>query len=478
MRTLVFAAATLFATSAFAQDADPTPNIVFLMADNLGYGDLGAYGGGEIRGMPTPEIDALAAEGLMLTQFLVEPGCTPTRAATMTARYSIRSGLSLALVRGTPNTLQDDEYTMGEMLKDVGYATAYIGKWHLGSEPKSMPQNQGFDSFYGILNSTDESQFASRMRLAGYEPSEADKAYIWQGDAGTDGETVKEYTLDVRRTIDFDLTDRAIAYIEEQAQTEDPFFLFLSFTRPHSPSLMGPDFDGVSISGMYGDAVMELDHNTGRVLDAIDAAGIAGDTIVVWMSDNGPWKTMNWPDGGSAGPFRGELGSAWEGSIRTAGMIRWPGRIAPGASNEMFSTMDFMPSFAALVGGEMPSDRPIDGVDQSAFLLGEQETSNREGLITFIGDDLVAVRWKHFRIYLQDVIQAGNGFVGMGGTQANRIPHNGYPRIYNIAADPREEYDVGATDSWVAGQYMRVIGRYLATLAEHPNPPASNLTDY
>ncbi len=463
-----------------ASNADDKPNIVFMMADNLGYGDLGSYGGGEIRGMPTPRIDQLASEGLRFTQFLVEPGCTPTRAATMTARYSIRSGLSLALVRGTPNTLADSEYTMAEMLKDAGYDTAYLGKWHLGMDPQSQPHNQGFDSYFGILNSTDEAQFAVGMKRAGYEPSEAERAYIWEGIAGKDdaARPVREYTLDVRRTIDVELADKAVKYIKEQAKGGDPFFLFVSWTRPHYPNLTSKEFEGASKIGIYGDSVMELDHNSGRVLDAIAEAGIEDDTIVVWMSDNGPWKTMVWPDGGSAGPFRGELGSAWEGSIRTAGMIKWPGRIRPGKSNEMFSTMDFMPTFAAIVGGSMPDDRPIDGVDQSDWLLGKREKSNRESLITFIGGDMAAVRWRHFRIYLQDVVQAGDGYIRMGGTQANRLRHNGYPKIYNIAQDPREEHDVGPPESWIVGQYMKVIYQYLATLEDHPNPPAANLTDF
>ncbi len=461
-------------------NADDKPNIVFMMADNLGYGDLGSYGGGEIRGMPTPRIDQLASEGLRFTQFLVEPGCTPTRAATMTARYSIRSGLSLALVRGTPNTLADSEYTMAEMLKDAGYDTAYLGKWHLGMDPQSQPHNQGFDSYFGILNSTDEAQFAVGMKRAGYEPSEAERAYIWEGIAGKDdsARAVREYTLDVRRTIDVELADKAVKYINEQAKGGDPFFLFVSWTRPHYPNLTSKEFEGASKIGIYGDSVMELDHSSGRVLDAIADAGIEDDTIVVWMSDNGPWKTMVWPDGGSAGPFRGELGSAWEGSIRTAGMIKWPGKIEPGESNEMFSTMDFMPTFANIVGGAMPDDRPVDGVDQSDWLLGKQATSNRESLITFIGGDMAAVRWRHFRIYLQDVVQAGEGYIRMGGTQANRIQHNGYPKIYNIAQDPREEHDVGPPESWIVGQYMKVIYQYLATLEDHPNPPAANLTDF
>ena len=463
-----------------AVNAQERPNIVFMMADNLGYGDLGVYGGGEVRGMPTPRIDQLASEGLQFTQFLVEPGCTPTRAATMTSRYSIRSGLSLALVRGTPNTLADDEFTMAEMLKGVGYNTAYLGKWHLGMDPQSQPHNQGFDSYYGILNSTDESQFLTSMARAGYTPSDAERAYVWEGIAGRDAEArkVQEYTLDVRRNIDVELADRAVSYIEEQAETADPFFLFLSWTRPHFPNYASEQFDGRSTIGIYGDSVMELDYNTGRVLDAIEASGIEDNTIVIWMSDNGPWKSMVWPDGGSAGPFRGELGSAWEGSIRTAGMIKWPDRIAPGKTNGMISTMDFMPTIARIVGAEMPDDRPIDGVDQLDWLLGNQETSNREHLLTFIGDALTAVRWRHYRIYFQDVVQAGTSVQRMGGTQANRVPRNGYPLIYNIEADPREEVDIGPYDSWVVGQYMRYVVQYLQSVAQFPNPPAANLTEF
>jgi len=479
---LLAAAALASATPQRAQAQEETakPNIVFMMADNLGYGDLGCYGGGEVRGMHTPRIDQLASESLRFTQFLVEPGCTPTRAATLTGRYSIRSGLSLALVRGTPNTLADEEVTMAEMLKDVGYSTAYLGKWHLGMDPQSQPHNQGFDSYFGILNSTDETLFAESMKRAGYTPTDAERAYIWSGIAGEDeaAKPVREYTLDERRTIDVELADRAVGYIGEHARDEAPFFLFVGWTRPHFPNYASEEFDGRSTIGIYGDSVMELDHNTGRVLDAIEEAGIEDDTIVVWMSDNGPWKTMVWPDGGSAGPFRGELGSAWEGSIRTAGMIKWPGRIEPAKDNGMFAAMDFMPTFASFVGGEMRTDVPIDGVDQSGWLLGRQDDSNREHLLTFIGGDLVAVRWRHYRVYLQDVIPAGSGYIRMEGTNAARIPTNGYPRVFNIEADPREEHDVGAYETWMIGKFMQYVVQYVRTLEEHPNPPASNFVDF
>jgi arylsulfatase len=160
------------------------PNIVFMMSDNLGFGDLGCYGGGEVLGMPTPNIDRLASEGLQFTQFLVEPGCTPSRAAFMTGRYSIRSGLSLVVLRGSANTLQSEEVTLAEVLKDAGYATNCLGKWHLGMDPHSQPQNQGFDNYYGILNSTDEAQFAESMKRAGYTPTASERAYVWSGVPG------------------------------------------------------------------------------------------------------------------------------------------------------------------------------------------------------------------------------------------------------------------------------------------------------
>ena len=467
--------ASIVAVNAHAQEK---PNIVFMMADNLGYGDVGVYGGGELRGAPTPRIDSLAAEGLRLTQFLVEPGCTPSRAATMTARYSIRSGLSLVIVPGTPNTLAADEVTMAEIMKTVGYDTAYYGKWHLGTESTSLPHNQGFDEFYGIPNTTDETLYIpTSTENQAPLPDGFLVPSIIRGRAGSKIENVKPYNFETRRQIDVELADMSVEFIEEHADSKNPFFLFVAWTRPHYPNFTSPEFEGASRIGVYGDSLMELDHNTGRILDAIDEAGINDETIVVFMSDNGPMRTNTWPDSGSAGPFRGELGDPLEGSIRTIGMIRWPGKIEPGASNEMFSTMDFMPTFARIVGAEMPEDRPIDGVDQLDFLLGEQPKSNREHLITFTSDQLQAIRWRQFRYYLVDIVPSGFGASrqeGLAGTY--RKLH--YPLIYNIEADPREEFNINTTRGWVAGQAMRIIGEYLQTLEDHPNPPAPNLTNF
>jgi arylsulfatase len=461
-------------STALAQDK---PNIVFMMADNLGYGDVGVYGGGELRGAPTPRIDNLAREGLRLTQFLVEPGCTPSRAATMTSRYSVRSGLSLVIVPGTPNTLAADantlaadEVTMAEVMKSVGYDTGYFGKWHLGTEAKSLPHNQGFDTFYGIPNTTDETLYIpTSTETEAPLPDGFSEPSIIRGRAGGDIERVKPYNFDTRRQIDVELADMSVDFIQQHADDDTPFFLFVAWTRPHYPNFTSPEFEGASRIGVYGDSLMELDHNTGRVLDAIDEAGLKDKT--------GPMRTNTWPDSGSAGPFRGELGDPLEGSIRTIGMIRWPGKIKPGTSNEMFSTMDFMPTFARIVGAKMPEDRPIDGIDQLEFLLGEQRHSNREYLITFTGEQLQAVRWRQYRYYLIEVVPSGFGASrqeGLAGTY--RKLH--YPLIYNIEADPREEFNINTTRGWVAGHAMRIIGEYLQTLEEHPNSPAPNLVDF
>ncbi len=307
--------ASLLAVNAHAKES---PNIVFMMADNLGYGDVGVYGGGEIRGAPTPRIDALAREGLRFTQFLVEPGCTPSRAATMTGRYSIRSGLSLVILPGTSSTLAAEEITIAEVMKSAGYDTAYFGKWHLGTASESLPHNQGFDEFYGIPNTTDETLYVpTSTENQAPLPDGFSVPSIISGRAGGKVENVKPYNFETRRQIDVELADKSVDFIEQHTDSDDPFFLFIAWTRPHYPNFTSPEFEGASRIGLYGDSLMELDHNTGRVLDAIDEAGLKDETIVVFMSDNGPMRTNTWPDSGSAGPFRGELGDPLEGSIRT-----------------------------------------------------------------------------------------------------------------------------------------------------------------
>jgi arylsulfatase A-like enzyme len=238
--------------------------VVFILADNVGYGDLGSYGGGELRGAPTPRLDQLAQQGLRLTQFLVEPACTPSRAALMTSQYSIRNGLSLIIVPGSPNTLPAHAFTMAQMFKALGYATAIFGKCHLGSEPQSLPTAQGFDEFYGIPPDTswDVSMYVTTIELthslsAPPEVLLAKGPQIVEATAGGPLRTVKPFTPEVRAEIDYELTVKAIDFMKREKAAGKPFFLYLPFSMAHFPNLPAKTFAGKSRIGQYGDKLME-----------------------------------------------------------------------------------------------------------------------------------------------------------------------------------------------------------------------------
>jgi arylsulfatase len=305
----------------------------------------------------------------------------------------------------------------------------------------------------------------------------------WIVEAKGPGETkkVRAYTREYRKQIEGDIAKASVSYIKKQAKAGEPFFLMIGWTRPHFPNDTSEEFKSKSGVGRYGDSVVELDYRTGEVLGAIRDAGIEENTIVIWVSDNGPTITATALDethAGDAGPFRGELGGPYEGSIRTAGMIKWPGKIAPNVSNEMFSIHDFLPTLANLIGAKVPNDRPIDGVDQSAFLLGKQENSNRDHLLTFIKDRLAAVRWNQFRIYPIEVVGSDTspelkGYMGVMHETA------GFPAIYNIEADPKERVNIAHTGAgWVMGPYLTLVEQYKRSLVKFPNPPVPSVTDF
>ena len=458
------------------------PNVVIMLGDNVGYGDIGAYGAGEVRGMPTPRIDSIASQGLRLTQYLVEPACTPSRTALMTGRYSQRVGLGTVIIANTPNTLQANEVTLGKLFKSRGYATALVGKWHLGASEISWPTRQGFDEYHvGVLETTDGTLYRESMQRAGMPEAAiaATEPYIWESEANGNLMKVRPYTVEYRGQIEGDIAKASVEFIERQAKAKQPFFLYVGFTNTHYPIQTAREFERKSRIGPYGDAIMELDYRTGQVLDAIKAAGVEDNTIVLWLSDNGAAPTQG-PEStraGFNGPFRGELGDALEGSIRTIGMIKWPGKIAPRATNEMVSVHDWFPTLAGIISAKVPTDRAIDGVDQGAFITGIQEKSNRESLITFIGEEVAGVRWRNYRIYPKQFAAApGNpAMYGLGGI---RQEGNGFPAIFNIEADPREENNVIGTNAWVIGPYLKVIGEYMKTLEKYPNPKPVNLTEF
>ena len=293
----------------------------------------------------------------------------------MTGRLPIRSGIGKALAAGAPGGLHPWEITIAEMLGNAGYRTAIFGKWHLGTGEGRLPTDQGFDEWFGF-ETTDIIYWTGN---AGVPLKDVD--YIREAKKGEIPRNVRLYDEDTRRQIDRMVTDRAVDYIARNANGDRPFFLYVPFAFAHHPALAHPDFKGKSPAGEFGDSLLEHDHNVGRILDALTAAGIADDTMVVWASDNGPsplptvtpWWTI-----GDSGPWRGEIGTVLEGNIRTPCIIRWPGRIPAGrVSNQIVAIVDLFPTLARIAGGKVPTDRPIDGVRLLHGTTGEIEPRDR-----------------------------------------------------------------------------------------------------
>ena len=283
---------------AHAQAAEK-PNVVFMMMDNLGWGEIGAYGGGILRGAPTPRLDRLAEEGMKLLNFNVENQCTPTRSALMTGRHPIRSGTT-RVVWGQLYGMVGWEKTLAELFSEAGYATGMFGKWHLGDTPGRFPTDQGFDEWYGVANTTDESWYRAHPQFDGEASIEA---FIQEAKKSNPPTLVEEYTLETRRKIDGWLNQRAIGFMERQVEAGQPFFAYIPYTQPHVPTLPHADFDGSTGNGHFADVIAEIDHRAGQVLDTIDRLGVRDNTIIVWTSDNGPEAAVGFQ--GTAGFWRG-----------------------------------------------------------------------------------------------------------------------------------------------------------------------------
>ena len=431
-----------------------SPNIVLIVADNLGWGEPGCYGGGALRGAPTPRIDRLAREGLLLQNFNVESDCVPTRSALMSGRHPIRTGCLQSVPPGLPQGLPRDETTLAQLLAERGYASAHYGKWHLGDIPGRYPSDRGFDCWYGIPRTTDETQFTSSV---GFDPSVAEIPYIMEGQAGQPSRNVKEYDLAARRCIDEELVERAVAFMRRQHAAGRPFFLYLPLVHLHFPTLPHRDFAGRTGHGDFADSMVELDHRTGQVVDEVDRLGIAEDTLVIFCSDNGP--EFRAPYRGTAGPWRGTYHTAMEGSLRVPFIARWPGRIAGGrVSNEMVHVTDLFTTLARVAGARIPRDRPIDGVDQTDLLLGRRDQSAREGFLFHIKTELRAVKWRDWKLHLywEPEVNEGKGKLES-------------PYLFNVTRDPKEETDVLVFNTWVLGPMLRMVRDFNESSARYPH---------
>jgi arylsulfatase len=446
---------TLSGARGVPQAASSLPNIVFIFPDNLGWGEVGAFG--SVRGDITPRLDRLAAEGLKLTNFNVEYSCTVSRAALLTGRYAIRSGAT----QGAGITLW--EITIAEALKAIGYATALFGKWHLGGnepEGKREPTHQGFDEYYGIPRTSNEAQ--TSIAQGSRTPN---SSFIWEGRAGSPSVNVKPFDMQTRRTVDRESAERGIAFMERSVRERRPFFFYYPMTQIHFPTLTHPDFDGKSGAGDIADAMMDVDHNVGLVLDAIDRLGIARNTIVFWCTDNGAEARRPWR--GSPGPWSGFYNTVMEGGVRTPCIVRWPGRIPAGrSSNALVHAVDILPTLAAAVGRDIvPKDRAIDGVNQLPLFEGKQPTSNRDSVIMHAGSqttpEVRAVKWHDWKLHYVYQPEPGAG--------AGRPTM----RLFHLLTDPREESDVKDANPWVKSVMDKIVADFQATTERYPHVPAN-----
>jgi arylsulfatase A-like enzyme len=428
------------------------PNVVIMLTDNLGWGEIGVHG--SVRGVPTPRIDRLASEGMRLTNFNVEYSCVVSRAALLTGRYAVRTGAA----QRSGITLW--EVTIAEALKPLGYATGHFGKWHLGGEKEWLgqrePTNQGFDEWYGIPQSSNEAQVTS---TPGYDPAKTPPPYIWEGKAGHPAQKVKVFDLESRRTLDRESALKGIEFMERSVRAGTPFFLYYPITHVHFPTLAHPEHAGKTGGGDIGDALADIDHNTGLVLDAIERLGIRNDTIVVWMADNGAEARRPWR--GSAGPWTGFYNTVLEGGVRVAAMVRWPGHIPAGqVSNEIVHEIDLFPTLAAAIRADIvPKDRPIDGVTQLPFLQGKQPHSARESVLFWTENKLVrAVKWQDWKLHYEFQLERGV-----------TIPPA--LRLFNLRSDPKEETDVKNFNPGVKSVIDKIVADFMASTKAFPNVP-------
>lgn len=469
LKALLLPLLVLASGAAWSQEK---PNILLINLDNFGWGEPGFNGGGIIRGAATPAMDALAEEGMRLTNFNVEAQCTPSRAALMTGRYGIRSGNHTIPVAGGVYGMTQWEITIAEMLKDAGYNTAMYGKWHLGWSEGRYPKDQGFDEFYGV-ESTDQTMWTiqGRWQALGVEPP-----YVMQGVAGQEATVAGVYDMKYRALIDGDLTEKAIDYINRKSTEDAPFFVYFAMTATHTPIVPHPDFQGKTGKGLWADLLLQTDTFVGRLVKAIDDAGVAENTIVIFTADNGP-EAVNVGSNdvaltphaqGTPGPWRGTLFTPFEGSLRVPFAIRWPGKIPAGSvSNEIVHQMDLYPTLATIVDGNLPQDRAFDGVDQSAFLMGEQTSSNRDHVIVYMGDQIYGVKWKDWKA----VFNENEGAFSDTRTFST-------PRLYDLINDPGERKDVLLPYTWAAEQALPLIGEHLETFKTYPAIPPGQLDPY
>ncbi len=447
------------------------PNIVLIFTDDLGYGDVACFNETKIR---TPNIDKLASQGTQFTDFYVAQAvCSASRAALMTGCYANRVGMAGALNHTSPSGINPNEKILPEILKEQGYATGMFGKWHLGLPPYFSPMKNGFDEWLGIPYSNDNSKFhpvlsTSMPPLPLYDGHEV-------------VETDPDQALLTRR-----LTERAVKFINDHHS--EPFFLYVPHVMPHVPIFASDRFKGKSNFGLYGDVVEEIDWSVGEIVSAIDRAGMAERTLIIFSNDNGPFLSYG-THAGSAGPFREGKLTAFDGGVRVPTAMRWPGKIPAGrVCDTPLMTIDLLPTICRILGTDLP-ENPIDGVDISDVLVGTETAAPHQALVFYSGEELHAIRmgqWKlHFPHKYLSVIpgepRSDGKPSGHGTQQPKSITESGVEGIasrhgyrvldlplslFDLSQDPGEQTNVAAQHADVVARLTEMADRYRADLGD------------
>ncbi|MBV9290241.1 MAG: arylsulfatase [Hyphomicrobiales bacterium] len=503
------AEAASLVTPAEAQTTKP-PNIVMLMTDDTGWNDFGCYsGGGAGLGHPTPNIDRIAKEGAVFTNWYGQASCTAGRASFMTGRFPIRSALSIVVAPGDPNFLRKETPTVAEFFQKNGYTTYFSGKWHLGDKPESYPIEHGFDemkhfaAYYAGAYAYNDTSKWFHPWFPSYNP-EFNATYDsvvnlgeWEGKAGQPATRIATITYDYLATFDNRQRDSAIQYIKDHAKGDKPFFMDINFIKMHNPTNAAPEWRGKSHLGDYSDSMMEMDDNIGKIMDTIRE--VAPNTIVILTADNGAWLDA-YPDAGTI-PFRGEKGSPFEGGWRCPGVMWWPGKIPAGATYyEMMSHIDAWPTLATMAGVKPPphgewvgnDGKPIwfDGIDNSDYVLGKAPHSARKSWVYIDGETFqgarsdiggdpqepwVNISWKYLYT-AKDSWLGSDANLGAIGS------------LYNLTMDPYEKYDMifngaapmrvlssspgkyaGEDNAWVFALIQQVMIDFDKSIIKYPN---------
>jgi arylsulfatase A-like enzyme len=454
------------------------PNVLIILFDDVGWGDFGCYGGGVAVGAPTPNIDRLARDGLLLTSCYSEPSCSPSRATLMTGRLPMRHGLLRPPMYGEPGGLQG-EVTIAELLSDAGYVTQAVGKWHMGENPESQPQSVGFDDFYGFLSVSDmytewrDPYFFpeivySEERTKWVENQPFNRCFV-HATRGGEVEEVEEVTIPVLSTLDDKWAAYSIEFLRRMAGGDQPWFLYHNTRGAHFDNYPLERYLGSSpAKHPYKDTIVELDDIVGRLVDELRATGQLEHTLVLVTSDNGP-EMETWPDAAYT-PFRCAKGSTWEGGVRVPAVLSWPGMIeADRSADGLVHFSDLFPTMLTLAGVEdaVPSDRFIDGVDQTSFLLAPGGSSNRKYQYYWLLRTFSALRCGEYKMMIASISDDSSDVVNPGGFTGveQRYP---YGRLYNLYLDPKETHSYLIRKLAYIDAFTSGIGNHLRTYGKYP----------